>query len=188
MRKIILLVCCLVVFIGITFMSCQSNIKEADCKDLCHKLDSGYINYLKMVDSIGALRGEKNIGAAIPVSERIGNHFMGAYQNEFTRLNINQTHYLKLSRDNIAFLYKHMIDANIDTLSFGFAKYDTTGFSIAGNLSDPVYNSRAEKMRNRNTIVIGEWGLLENGKKGPKPFSIKGIAFKFYDDWHNEDP
>lgn len=188
MRKIFVLLSGLLIILSSIILSCTTDSKNEGCFDSCRKLDSGYIRYLRLVDSIGALRGEKNIGAAIPVSERIGNHYMGAYQNEFARLNVGQTHYLKLSRDNIAFLYKHMLEANLDTLSFGFAKYDTTGFANAGNLSDAVYNSRGPKMKNRNTIIIGEWGVLENGKKGPKPFSVKGVSFRFYDDWHNEDP
>ncbi len=174
-------------FAPLVFLSCNNGAdSNCKCDGICQQLDSGYNKYVQKIDSIGKLRGEGKIAAAIPISESIGRHYTSMFQKEYQARAIDQTHLLKISKENIEFLYRYMLDNNLDTLGFAFAKYDTTGFAAAGIPGDEVYNQRAAKMNNRYSMVIGGWHPAENPKFAP--LSIKGLRFKFFDDWHNEDP
>lgn len=183
----ILLWMTIALFAPLVFISCKNSTdNDNKCEGICQQLDSGYNKYVQKIDSIGKLRGEGKIAASIPISESIGRHYTSMFQKEYQARAIDQTHLLKISKENIEFLYKYMLENKVDTLGFAFAKYDTTGFAAAGIPGDDVYSQRAAKMKNRYTIVIGGWNPTENPRFFP--FKISGLNFKFFDDWHNEDP
>lgn len=137
-----------------------------------------YNLYVKKVDSIVKLRRSVSPVPAHPLDEKIGQLYIDAFRRQFPS---DATHILKFDKMTISFYAKYMLDNKIDTLAFSFAKYDTTGF---GSLRDPIYESRAGKMRGRWTMVVGEF---EKGKK-EKPFMIPGLDYRFYDDWSQEWP
>lgn len=115
---------------------------------------------------------------AHPLDEKIGQLYIDAFRKQFPS---DATYILKFDKMTISFYAKYMLDNKIDTLAFSFAKYDTAGF---GSLRDPIYESRAAKMKNRWTMVVGEF---ERGKQ-EKPFMIPGLDYRFYDDWSQEWP
>jgi len=109
--------------------------------------------------------------ALTPIPKEVGMAYMKAYQ---------KTHPIpfafKISKEELAFLYKYVLENNLDGCAIGLGKYDKNEL---GAISDPNWN---ERRANQNTIVMGMWNQTAN----IAPMKIDD--FEFYFDWHNEEP
>jgi hypothetical protein len=166
--------------------SCNGKDESSECEGLCQRIKSEDEAYLKIIDQVRAQRNSPP--RMVPIDEKVGWVYLEAFKNDVIARKSDQTLFVKLSKANLAFLYRQLERQGIDTLGVGFAKYDTTGFAAQG-LEDPIYVQRAAKMKDRYSVIMGGW---EKGGKGRFiPFMDNrdpSKVYNFFDDWHNEDP